>query len=249
MSECVAKGNSEYAFYSAYYGDSHYSPVLSDLCKDVTPICSTSSVMCKELVNHSSSDCNRNRADSRIVSSDLKNRIEEARSLEENVNQLSKEAVENERLRNEYHTVIRSVEDKIEGKVGESKTKNIYALYETEVKEMLNKWKKWSKKNKDASSAELSAQLAAIKEEEKVTIAELRRKHEALLRKEEEERRLEARRQEEERRRQEAEEARRKQEEEQAMVERWMWLNEEAYFLTSHLTAEDYDFLVKNEQK
>ena len=65
VSECVAKGNSEYAFYSAYYGNASLAPVLSGLCQDVMPVYCNSSTMCPELIHASKSDCCQNRHDLR----------------------------------------------------------------------------------------------------------------------------------------------------------------------------------------
>lgn len=42
ISECISRGNAEYAFYSAYVSNPDMSSILSGLCESVTPISCTS---------------------------------------------------------------------------------------------------------------------------------------------------------------------------------------------------------------
>ena len=56
-SECVARGNALYAFYTAYFSDARFAPVLSHLCDDVTPVCNCSSTADPACVKQSEVKC------------------------------------------------------------------------------------------------------------------------------------------------------------------------------------------------
>lgn len=56
-SECVARGNALYAFYTAYFSDTRFAPVLSRLCDDVTPLCNFSSTADSSCVKQSEVKC------------------------------------------------------------------------------------------------------------------------------------------------------------------------------------------------
>lgn len=56
-SECVARGNALYAFYTAYFSDARYAQVLSRLCDDVTPVSNCSSTADPACVKPSQVTC------------------------------------------------------------------------------------------------------------------------------------------------------------------------------------------------
>ena len=162
------------------------------------------------------------------------------------MNRLNQEALECQKLWNDYQLLINAVKNKIKGKDGEIKANNLYAIYEDDVMEMIAGWESWFRENKDADCATLRERIANMEKEEELKMAELKKDfEEAEQRRAEEERRAEEKRRAEERRRAE-EERQRQQRAEEELVRRWVRLNSEVEVATKHLTDADLTFLVLN---
>ncbi|OAO18163.1 hypothetical protein AV274_0103 [Blastocystis sp. ATCC 50177/Nand II] len=237
-SECVARGNALYAFYTAYFSDARFAPVLSRLCDDVTPLCNFSSTADSSCVKQSEVK----------FSADMEARINAAVQLEANVSSQSQSAREKEDAQNEFQ---KRISDTLK-KMDDAANWKEYALNRVMLEAMIGEAKKWfdeTSRRADVEAAVFRARLAELEKQIEAEMARFHAEREIQLEKERVEReRLERiRAAEEEKRRKEEEERRRV--EREAMLKKWHALHDRLALLTSHLTKTEFEFLKQHEKE